>query len=143
MIRKYRDLFIGTSMCVASTIGYAAYCSGSIGSALSFLSGQRIFVDPKIDLGKVRCGENVNAKIEVNNSSGKSVSVVGARKSCGCIGLEAFPVEVKAGSTYPLGLVIQIPEKSTKFAQFIELYIAEEGQSFVPFSVSLSGIATE
>lgn len=143
MIRKYRDLIFGTSMCVASTIGYAAYCSGSIGSALSFLSGQRIFVDPKIDLGKIHCGEKVNAKIEVINSGGNAVSVVGARTSCRCIGIEAFPIQIKARSRYSLELVIQTPEKSMQFAQSVEIYIALQEKSLVPFPVSLSGIAIE
>lgn len=143
LIRRVRHTFIGASVFVAVILGYATFYTGSVFRALPFLSGQMIFVDRAIDLGKVRSGETVNATIEVVNSGGRSVSIVGARKSCGCIGLEAFPVEVGAGGRYQLYLDIQVPEKSTTIAQSIELYIAEQGQSFVTFPVSLTGTAIE
>ena len=142
-IHRYRDWVMGTLFFVLLVLGYAAFRAGSVGRALPYLIGQRVFVEPVINLGAVRCGDEVNVKVHVVNSGSGSVTVVGARKSCGCIGIEAFPVEVQAGCNYPLQLKFRVPESETKFVYSVELYIAEEGQNFLPFSIALSGVATE
>ena len=142
-IQRYRDLAIGTSIFVLLAMGYAAYRAGSIGRAIPYLRGQRVFVEPMINLGAIRCGDEVNVKVTVVNCGFSSVNVVGARKSCGCIGIETFPVEVQAGSARPLELKISVPPKAMEFIHRIELYIAEVGQNFTPFSIALSGMATE
>ncbi|MCC7338806.1 MAG: DUF1573 domain-containing protein [Pirellulaceae bacterium] len=111
---------------------------------MPYLMGQRVFVEPILNLGALRCGDEVNAKVNVVNCGSSSLAIVGARKSCGCIGIEAFPVEIPAGCNYPLELIIRVPEKTTEFVHSVELYIAaEERQNFRPFSVALSGMATE
>lgn len=142
--RRYRDLVIGASLFTLLVIGYAAYRAGSVGRAIPYLKGQRVFVEPKINLGALRGGDQLDTKINVLNCGSSSLTVVGARKSCGCIATEAFPVQVPAGCNYPLELTISVPDKATEFAHLVELYISvEEGQSFQPYSVALSGVAIE
>jgi hypothetical protein len=106
------------------------------------LMGHRVFVDSKIDFGTVECGAHVSARIRVVNCGTNTLSIVGARKSCGCIDIESFPVAVRAGSSYPLEVSMSIPSQPAQFAYSVELYVAEEKTNLSPFSIALTGSAT-
>lgn len=135
-------MFMGSLVFVSVVIGYAAIQSGSISRALAYLAGQRVFVEHRIDLGVVRCGGEMLAEIEVFNSDSNPVSIVGARKSCGCIEIETFPIEVFAHAGQRLRITLRVPEDPVEFKHLIELYIAgSSGQSFRPFAVAVSGVA--
>lgn len=135
-------LFMGGLMFVSVVIGYGAVQSGSISRALAYLMGQRVFVETKMDLGVVQCGGEMLAELEVFNSDSNPVSIVGARKSCGCIEIEAFPIEVLAHAGHRLRITLRVPEEPIEFKHLVELYIAgSSGQSFRPFAVAVSGVA--
>lgn len=101
-----------------------------------------MFVEPKIDFGKVSCGDVVTSTVEIVNRNSRPASVVGSRKSCGCISTEVLPVAIEAGATYSLKMELKVLAKATKFSYTVDLYIAD-GEVTLPYSLTLSGIATE
>jgi hypothetical protein len=58
-------LFIGSLACVGVVFGYSAAMSGATSRAIAYLSGQRVFVEPKVDLGVVQCGGEMVTKVEI------------------------------------------------------------------------------
>lgn len=137
-VSKYIGWFLGPLILVSLVLGFAAYRAGSFSRALPYLMGQRFFVaESKIHLGELVCGAEAESSIRLINLGSKPISIIGARKSCGCIALESVPFEVSAGSTRPLKLKVKIPDGVGKFAHTIELYVADQG--FSSFHVVLFG----
>jgi len=141
-VRRGWNVGLGALFVIALVIVYATYRTGSVFRVIPYLAGQRVFVEPKIDFGKVSCGDVVTSTVEIVNRNSRPASVVGSRKSCGCISTEVLPVAIEAGATYSLKMELKVLAKATKFSYTVDLYIAD-GEVTLPYSLTLSGIATE
>jgi len=131
----------GATLVIFSLVlGFASYRAGSVFRALPYLMGQRFFVpETKIILGEVLVGTDVERSIQLINGSSEPASILGARKSCGCISLDQFPFQVAANDERQLQLKLTVPSEPTDFVHTVELYV--DDQQFSTFQIVLSGKA--
>ncbi len=123
-------------------LGFAAYRAGSVVRALPYLMGQRFFVpETEIILGEVPVGTDVERSIRLINGSSEPASILGARKSCGCISLDSFPFQVPPHDERQLQLKLQVPSEPIDFVHTVELYV--DDQQFSSFQIVLSGTTIE
>lgn len=140
-LSKYIGWFLGALILVSLVLCYAAYRAGSFSRALPYLAGQRFFVvESEINLGEVACGADVDSVIRLLNRGSVPVNIVGARKSCGCILLGSFPMEVPAGADSAIEFRMHAPEGPGVFSHTIVLFVADQGVSSTQITLTGSVI---
>lgn len=141
-LTRYLEWGLGTLLVIIAIVGYASYRTGSLRLALPYLMGQRFFVaESKLSLGEVVCGTEVSSGVRLANLGSSPAAVIGARKSCSCIAVGQFPIEVPSGGERLIELRLQTPKSQTEFVYYIEIYVAD--REFSTFQIELSGTAIQ
>ncbi len=145
-MRLVVEIAIGTLLLFLLIFGCAAYYAGSVGRAWPYLMGQRLFVSTRrLDLGSVLSGTELKESVRLINRSSEPLRILGARKSCSCITLDSFPLQVPAGGYHDLQLKLRVPELQpgvpSALSQSVELYV--EDQRLTQYKIVLSGSVVE
>lgn len=119
---------IGASALVAaaSVVAARAYC-GSTDALLAWCRGDAITINDHRtrDLGVVRAESAIPVVFSVRNLLNKSVEIVGADVSCGCLYIdERFPMTIPARSDMSFRCTLRPRAKraGTAFRETVELY---------------------
>jgi hypothetical protein len=113
-----------TIVFLAAAVALAYWGFGSIGSALNYLSGERLIVDSAAkSLGTVKKGERVELLFGLKNYTKSPVIILGALSSCSCALVEDTPLTIPPGETRHLKVVVSTASATTaKFAQTIKIF---------------------
>lgn len=80
---------------LAILAGWARYQFGSVGHALAYARGERLYVDePVKSLGEVEAGRLYHVTFRLCNDSDRPVRIVGFRSSCGCTTASDLPMTI-------------------------------------------------
>lgn len=115
---------VGFAACFFMLIGSWAYWqSGSVGSILPYLNGQRIFVHPlEMAFGRKPPEENINLSTVVTNRSARTLTLLGAQRQCSCVSTDVFPIVIKPGASRQITFSAHLPGKEGPFEQRIALF---------------------
>ena len=117
---------------LAAIFGYGRWRTGSFDLVWPWIAGQQLLFSPtRIELGQVGKNEILERRIRVVNVSSKPLSLLGSQKSCGCIGLDEFPIEIAPGESRELRLRIATGVTPGSFAHSIKFFFDEQGYSHV------------
>lgn len=126
---------------VAGVFGYGRWRTGSFELVWPWLMGQQMVFTPiLLDLGTISANQILEKEIKVTNVSAIPLSLLGSQKSCGCIALDEFPIEIPAMSGRSLLLKITTGTKTGKFTHTIKFFL--EGQSYSFIVVTVTGSVT-
>lgn len=111
--------------------GYGRWRTGSFDLVWPWLKGQQMVFTPiQLDVGRVSANQVLEKEIKVTNVSANPLSLLGSQKSCGCLTLDEFPIEIPAMTSHSLLLKITIGTKSGKFAYTIKFFLDGQAYSF-------------
>ena len=117
--------------------GIGWWRSGGMSTSLAYLQGERLIFQPaNIIIENAKSGETVERTVVVKNLSNKTITLLGSQKSCGCITLNQFPIEIKPHGKFELKLKIGIPKKAEPIDNFVKIFTDLEGMVSVTINVS-------
>jgi hypothetical protein len=127
---------LGLALLIATILfsaGAARY--GSFNNCLAAMRGEALVVVPAVvDLGSVSEQTSKVATFQVRNLTGKSISILGASTSCGCVATGDFPVGLGPYETKELALQVSPgrPRDGSRFSDSVAYYTSA---SSAPFTV--------
>lgn len=120
--------------------GYAWWETKNLELAWPYMNGQRVFALPAtVFLGEVPKGTVAGSRIRIVNMGSESTSVLGAQKSCSCITLTEFPLEIPAGSSLEIDFLMTVPDTETAFSHSVRFFTSDFG--FATKSVAIAGVS--
>ena len=127
-----------TIFMLAIFFSYGWWRTGALASIWPWLIGQQLLFTPtQIELGNVSPNQVIEKQIRVINVSSKALSIVGSQKSCGCIGLDEFPIELAPGERHLLAIKIASGTKTGRFSHSIKFFC--NGEHWSTVSVAVTG----
>jgi len=139
--------FLGSPACktmaiaaliLVAIVGNAIVQTGDLKLAWPWLMGQRLLFRPtRIERGTVEAKKWIETEVHVINLSNKQKTILGSQKSCGCIGVGVFPVEIPANSTHTLRIRYSTLHKPGAFEHFVK-YFSDDSMCRV-IQISLYG----
>ena len=112
--------------------GYGRWRTGSLELVWPWLMGQQLlFSRTHIDIGKVSANQMIEKQIRVVNVSSAPISLLGSQKSCRCLELDDFPLQIEPGTSRVLHIKIAIGMKTGNFAHSLKFFSDEKGYSYV------------
>ena len=127
--RRFLGSFACTTMGFAGLILIAIFSYGTIQTGdfklgWPWLTGQRLVFKPtQIELGTVEGEKWIETEVYVINLSKTPVKILGSQKSCGCIGVGEFPVEIPANTTHSLKIRYATLNKPGTFEHFVKYFM--------------------
>ncbi|MEW4531386.1 DUF1573 domain-containing protein [Maioricimonas sp. JC845] len=103
--------------------------TGSSALVLPWLRGERVLVDPAVvHLGVLpRDAGVVDVRVRVVNLHSSPVRLLGAQRSCGCISLGRFPVEISSGEVQAIAMRVAVPERPETIDESVTLFANVSG----------------
>jgi len=118
-------------------LGIGWWRSGGMATSWAYLQGERlIFTPANIIIDNAKPNEVIERTVLVRNLSNETVTLLGSQKSCGCITLNDFPIEIKPHQRYELTIKIDIPKKPEPIDNFVKVFTDLEGMASVTIKVS-------
>jgi len=109
-------------------LGIGWWRSGGMATSWAYLQGERlIFTPANIIIENAKPNEVIERTVLVRNLSNETVTLLGSQKSCGCITLNDFPIEIKPYDRYKIHLIISMPEKNTSIEHEIKFFSDDQG----------------
>jgi hypothetical protein len=119
-------------------IGYGRWRTGSLDLVWPWIVGQQLLFSPSnINLGAVPANQIIEKQIRVLNVSSAPLSLLGSQKTCNCIGLDEFPIEIAPEQTFVLRIRIRTEVKHGDFSHSIKIFC--EGQAGSYLRVTING----
>jgi Protein of unknown function (DUF1573) len=84
-----------TGILLSSLMGAALWHFGSIGAALAYTRGERLFAKME-SIGTMTRGEERKAELVISNLGDKPVRILGAASSCSCVATSGVPTTIPA-----------------------------------------------
>lgn len=120
--------------------GYAWWKTKEIELAWPYMNGQRVFTSPaSVFLGEVPKGTSAGSRIRIVNLGSESKSILGAQKSCPCITITDFPIEIPARGTHEIDFLLTVPNEETAFSHSVTFFTDEFGVATM--SVNITGVS--
>lgn len=104
--------------------GWAIWRYGSTAKALARLKGQVLFVEPPGDeMATVPAGVTLTSYRQVENLTGRPVTIVGSKSGCGCVVAQDLPISLGpyARQTIGISAIVTPPKRGDEFAQALQL----------------------
>ncbi len=116
---------------------YAAYRTQSLGLAWQFIQGQRLLINPEhVDLGSVAENTEIETTIRVVNLGAMVRNLLGARRSCGCITIEDFPLEIPANDEKLIRVKLHTSATEKYFNHALTFYCDDPYQTLLPVTIA-------
>ena len=99
--------------CFFVAFAYGTIRSGDVRRALSFLMGQRIFIDHHlVNLGTVHNEQVLGINIKIINLSTESDTLIGVQASCACLSInENLPLPIGPREAKDISLRMKAPKQ--------------------------------
>jgi len=108
---------------LAMLFGYGRWRTGSFHMVWPWLMGRQLVFSPiQIELGSLSPNQMIEKQIRVNNVSSTQLSILGSQKSCGCIGLDEFPIEIDGGESQDLRIRIVAGKTAGEFEHHVKFF---------------------
>jgi len=118
-------------------LGIGWWRSGGMATSWAYLQGERlIFTPANIIIENAKPNEVIERTVLVRNLSNETVTLLGSQKSCGCITLNVFPIEIKPHHKQELIIKIATPKKPEKFENFVKIFTDLQGMTSVTIEVT-------
>ena len=126
-----------TTIMFAMLLGYGRWHTGSYDLIWPWLMDRQLVFSPmQIQLGNVSPSQLIEKQIRVSNVSSRQLSIVGSQKSCGCIGLDEFPIEIAGGKSENLRIRIAAGKAAGKFEHHVKFFTNSSSGNVVVFTVT-------
>ncbi len=137
---KPRLLSLGiAAAALAGSYVFATASYGSWSGLRQRLAGQLVIVaNPTAELGLAPQGEPKDFAFQVRNCSGKPITLLGMRTSCGCVTSAAFPLTIPAGAWQQIAGKIR-PTAAGRQVRGLELYSDDPTAGRVSVAVAVVG----
>lgn len=136
-------MWIGTGMVVLMgvLVGFGLFWFGSLDSAVAFLRGDLVSVQPGIvDLGSAPSGEFHQADVRLTNRMEKPVTLFGGTSDCSCLVTANLPATLMPGESVKLSLTMRFPHEPGRFTRSAIFLGDADGWMTIP--VQLSGVSS-
>jgi len=121
---------------LALLFAYGRWRTGSVELVWPWLMGRQLLFTPiKVELGNVSPNQMIEKQIRVINLSSKRLSIVGSQKSCGCIGLDEFPIDIDSGRSQNLRINIVAATAAGKFEHYVKFFTNSSSGNVVLITV--------
>jgi hypothetical protein len=131
---------VGLAGCLllATLTGTLAF--GSPAAALAAIRGEPVQVHPEyVDFGAGEPGATLEASVEVQNRSGRTIRIVGGTSDCSCVTTASLPCEISGGDKRNLSLFLRVPRSGGKsHVRKVMLWTDDREQPQVQFLVGCS-----
>jgi hypothetical protein len=125
------------NMGLLSTAALGLYSFGSLGSAVAYLSGDRLIADGYTrSVGIVNVGEHHEVSFELRNMSNRDVGILGAQSSCTCLVADQLPVVVPAHGVFRLRVGVRPKSRAGQIAERISLITDREDEQRLHLKIS-------
>ena len=116
---------------------FALYLFGSLGSALAYLSGERLIADAYTrSVGVVSQGEQHAVFFKLTNMSNQAVEILGANSSCTCLAADQLPVVLPPHGVFRLRIRLRPKSRPGQIAERVTLITDREGQERLDLKIS-------
>jgi hypothetical protein len=104
------------------------YLFGSVGNAVGYMKGQRVFARPEALVSTVT-GKAREFSVTVSNLGKRPVRILGVQSSCSCVATHGIPVDLPANSRCTIKANFRPKGKQTgRFTQTLRLFTDEPNQ---------------
>ena len=141
--RKKKPLSWMTLTLIITSIGllfiaaFAVYFFGSFGSAVAYLSGDRLIADAYTrSVGVVSEGEQHAVFFKLTNTSNQAIEILGAKSSCSCLVVDQLPVVLPPHGVFRLPIRVRPKSRSGQIAERVSLITDREGQRRLDLKIS-------
>jgi hypothetical protein len=118
-----------TNIGLLSTAAIAFYFFGSFGSAVAYLSGDRLIADTYTrSVGNVSEGEPHAVFFKLTNMSNQAIEILGAKSSCTCLVVDQLPAVLPPHGVFRLRIGLRPKPKSSRIDERVRLFTDREGQ---------------
>jgi hypothetical protein len=126
-----------TNIGLLSIAAIALYSFGSFGSALAYLSGDRLIVDAYTrSVGVVSEGERHAVFFKLTNMSNQAIEILGATSSCTCLVVDQLPVVLPPHGVFQLRIGIRTKPRSSRIDERVRLITDREGQRHLDLRIN-------
>jgi hypothetical protein len=123
----------------AVLVGLTAAGAGVYGSpdaALARLRGESLVVDPYLDLGAGKPGDDLEAIATARNISDHPIRLYGGTSDCSCTVVDDLPVTIPPGGSAPIGIHLHVPSSDNgRLTRKVFLRTDDPGQPTVRFAI--------
>jgi hypothetical protein len=110
--------------CLAILFGLAVVIFGSPVSALAWLRGERVVLEPAVfDLGPCQTGERHAVELRLRNRSEEPVRAIGGTTSCVCVATKGFPIDVPPGEERTVPVDVVVTGNPGRFVQTVTIML--------------------
>lgn len=109
IVRSLASPPVVTSVCIMAALA-AWTCSrfGTLAKGMAYARGERIFVDERIkSVPDVQVGREHRVAFALTNLADIPITVIGAKSSCGCTGIDGLPLKISGAETRQLVIKIK------------------------------------
>jgi hypothetical protein len=117
--------------------GLALYHFGSLSSALAYLRGEQLWIEPRlVDMGEGYPGETQAAAVEVVNQTDHPIRLIGGTADCSCTTTEDLPLTIPAGDSRPITVKIHLPRAPGMYTRTARLLTDDEQTRIIGFRLT-------
>ncbi len=103
----------------------SVFCFGSLESAYGYFRGQPLLVSSTTKFaGEIATNEQALVTFKLWNTSSQDIQVLGAKSSCGCVGILDLPTTILAGKTKEIRVQITGKKANRVQQETAELFLA-------------------
>lgn len=137
-VANWRRLVVICSIALAAIIFPAFYIwwrTGTLKAIPAYLAGAVLDVQRTIDLGAVKPEVELTVNIPMRNIGSDVCRVLGVKKSCNCLSVGSFPVELAASELKDISVKFRPPPSNQPFEHEITLFTDADGMARVPVRI--------
>lgn len=129
---------IGTLLAVFGAVSVGSWYAGSISALQDVIRGMPVSViNPHVDFGSGRVGEERTAKVQVRNRTNQVVRIIGSTSDCSCSALDELPTSIPPNETVEVAVRLVVPEGSSgRLARRVLLRTDLADQGLLPLRIA-------
>ena len=121
-------ILLAASVGLGCLAAAGVYLFSSVGNALGYINGQRLFAQPEA-LVSTAIGEAREFSVTVTNLGKRPVRILGTRSSCSCVATLGLPVSLPPNDRRTVWVKFRPNRKQTgRFTQTLRLFTDEADQ---------------
>lgn len=117
-----------TNIGLACLVACALYFFGSVGEAIAYVRGQRLFASADGVVTAVE-GQTQEFDLVVRNMGGRRVRILGGQSSCSCLVALGVPTDLPARGRLVIRVSFRPKRRTGQFSQAIRLFTDDLDQS--------------
>jgi Protein of unknown function (DUF1573) len=121
---------VAANLALICLVVASLYTFGSVGSALGYLRGERLFADT-LSVETATGGEPRQIDLVITNTSGRPVRILGGSSSCSCLVPLDVPAVLPAKDTSRIRTEFRPKGRTGRFSLMVRLFTDHPGQQYL------------